>query len=68
MRLQYAVTILFGRYGSDVLNHQLDLMRLASVVLDIYTMTAVLGRASRAYCTGLAHSDNEVSRNNSCNI
>jgi hypothetical protein len=37
------------------------LKRLADVAIDIYGMTAVLGRASRSYCIGLQNSAEEVS-------
>lgn len=52
---------MFRMHGQDVVNQQLNLMRLADIITLIYAMTAVLGRASRAYCTGIAHAEVEVS-------
>lgn len=60
LRLQFAVNIFFSRYGSDVINMQLELMRLADTAVKIYAMTCVLGRASRSYCIGLRNSESEV--------
>lgn len=34
--------------------------RLSTIITRIYAMTAVIGRASRSYCTGIRFSDNEV--------
>lgn len=59
-RLQYAVEIALQRHGKDIIEKQMDLKRLADIVIDIYAMTACLGRASRAYCIGLPNSDHEV--------
>lgn len=61
LRFQYAVKYMLRIHGQDVVNQQLDLMRLADIITLIYAMTAVLGRASRAYCTGIANTDPEVS-------
>lgn len=60
LRLQYAVSILFKRYGSDVINQQFELMRIADAAVKIYAMTCVLGRASRSYCIGLRNAETEV--------
>uniref|UniRef100_A0A1B6GAU8 Acyl-CoA dehydrogenase/oxidase N-terminal domain-containing protein n=1 Tax=Cuerna arida TaxID=1464854 RepID=A0A1B6GAU8_9HEMI len=60
LRLQYAVTVIFTRYGTDVVNQQIELMRLADAAIRIYAMTAVLARASRSYCIGLKNAQSEV--------
>lgn len=60
LRFQYAVKYMLRQHGQDVVNQQLDLMRLADIITLIYAMTAVLGRASRAYCTGIANAESEV--------
>ncbi|KAF4533144.1 hypothetical protein B566_EDAN007955 [Ephemera danica] len=60
LRLQYAVEILLSRYGNDVMNHQMELKRIADVAIDIYGSTAVLARASRSYCIGLRNAEHEL--------
>ncbi|KAL7636235.1 UNVERIFIED_CONTAM: hypothetical protein RMT77_012992 [Armadillidium vulgare] len=60
--LQHTGEHLLGVYGKEIShpNHQLDLKRLADAVIDVYAMTAVLGRASRSYCIGVRNSDHEM--------
>lgn len=48
------------RHGSKVTEAQMELRRLAEMAMDTYAMTAALGRASRAYCTGIRHCDSDV--------
>lgn len=38
----------------------MQLRRLADIAIDLYAMTACLGRASRSVCLGLQHCDHEV--------
>ncbi|XP_054281665.1 complex I assembly factor ACAD9, mitochondrial-like [Macrosteles quadrilineatus] len=59
-RLQFAVSVLFERYGSEVVNQQIELMRITDAAVKIYAMTAVLGRSSRSYCLGLRNGETEV--------
>ncbi|XP_066997149.2 complex I assembly factor ACAD9, mitochondrial isoform X2 [Anabrus simplex] len=59
-RFQYALEILISRHGNSIIDHDIELCRLADLVVNIYAMTAVLGRASRSYCIGLQDSDYEV--------
>ena len=40
--------------------NQLEVARLADCAIDLYAMTAVLSRASRAYCIGLKNAVHEV--------
>ncbi|KAJ9580258.1 hypothetical protein L9F63_004071 [Diploptera punctata] len=60
LRLQYGVEIALARHGREIVERHMVLKRLADVVIDIYVMTAVLGRASRSYCIGLQDSKEEM--------
>lgn len=60
LRLQYGVEIALSRHGQSIIDQQMLLKRLADVAIDIYAMTAVLGRASRSYCIGLQNSAEEI--------
>lgn len=44
LRLQFATETLLSRYGPEVINKHIDLARLAECVIDIYAMTAILGK------------------------
>jgi acyl-CoA dehydrogenase family protein 9 len=43
-QFQYAVEMLLGRHGKEIAEKQIELRRLADIAIDIYAMTAVLGR------------------------
>lgn len=43
-----------------MVNDHQNLKRLAECVIDIYAMTACIGRASRSYCIGLRNADMEL--------
>lgn len=65
--LEYAVFVLrnvtketLQKSGRDIIDNQLYLRRLAEIVMEIYAMTAMIGRASRAYSIGLKNADHEV--------
>lgn len=60
LRLQYATETLLIRHGVEVVNDHQNLRRLAECIIDIYAMTACIGRASRSYCIGLRHSEAEI--------
>ncbi|XP_047102374.1 complex I assembly factor ACAD9, mitochondrial-like [Schistocerca piceifrons] len=60
LRLPYAVEVVLSRHGQKIVDHQMELRRIADIVIDIFAMTAVLGRASRSYCIGLQHAESEV--------
>ncbi|PSN49598.1 Acyl-CoA dehydrogenase family member 9 [Blattella germanica] len=60
LRLQYGVEVALQRHGKLIVDKQLTLKRLADSVIDIYAMTAVLGRASRSHCIGLQDSPEEM--------
>jgi acyl-CoA dehydrogenase family protein 9 len=61
-RLGYATEILLQRRGANITDpkYQLELQRLADILIDVYAMTAVLSRASRSYCIGLHEAEAEV--------
>lgn len=61
-RFQYAVESVLSRHGKKVTDpgNQMELARLADCAIDIYGMTAVLGRSSRAYCIGVKNADHEI--------
>lgn len=60
IRVQYTTELLLSRNGAEVVEKHMDLRRLACCLIDIYAMTACLGRASRAYCIGLQHGNYEM--------
>lgn len=45
LRLQFATEILLCRHGIEVINAHKDLERLAECAIDIYAMTACLGKS-----------------------
>ncbi|XP_018579425.1 acyl-CoA dehydrogenase family member 9, mitochondrial [Anoplophora glabripennis] len=59
-RLEFATEVLLARFGPDVVNQHIDLRRIAECIINIYVMTACLGRASRSYCIGLQYSNYEM--------
>ncbi len=65
MRFQYIVEVVLQREGANIVEKQLTLKRLADIAIDIFSMTAVLSRASRSYCTGIQNASSEVS---SCSL
>jgi len=56
------VMTLMSRYGAEIVHpkHQMEVVRLGDIAMDLYGMTAVLSRASRAYVIGLHNSDQDV--------
>lgn len=60
LRLQFATETLLLQHGIEVVNDHQNLQRLAESVIDIFAMTACVGRASRSYCIGLRHADMEL--------
>ncbi|CAG2053996.1 unnamed protein product [Timema podura] len=62
LKLQYASEMVLTRHGSEVGEYQMELSRLADIAIDVFAMTAVLGRASRSYCIGLQNGSDEVRR------
>ncbi|XP_055524271.1 complex I assembly factor ACAD9, mitochondrial [Wyeomyia smithii] len=60
MRLKLATECTLSRHGLEVINRHIELVRLADIAVLIYAMLAATSRASRSYCIGLAHGDQEV--------
>ncbi|XP_058844441.1 complex I assembly factor ACAD9, mitochondrial-like [Acipenser ruthenus] len=54
------VESLLYRFGKTIVDEQLVLKRVADIVINLYTMTAVLSRASRSISIGLRNHDHEV--------
>ena len=44
----------------EIVSAQMDLAKVADIVIDLYAMTACLSRANRSYCLGLQNADHEV--------
>ncbi|XP_076239740.1 complex I assembly factor ACAD9, mitochondrial [Calliopsis andreniformis] len=49
----------FHRYGAEIVDRQIHLMRITDLLTEIYGVTANLSRVSRSYCIGLHNSDHE---------
>ncbi|XP_014282113.1 complex I assembly factor ACAD9, mitochondrial [Halyomorpha halys] len=60
LRLQYVIDKVLSRHGSELVKRQLELKRIADVACEIYSMVAILSRASKSYCTGVRFSDQEI--------
>lgn len=59
-RVQMVVEILLTRFGPEVIQKQIDIIRLADCAVLLYAMFASISRASRSYCIGLKNSDYEM--------
>ena len=46
--------------SQEIVSAQMDLAKVADIVIDLYAMTACLSRANRSYCLGLQNADHEV--------
>lgn len=60
LQFQMAVELVLSHHGKQVIEKQMDMRRVADVVIDLYAMAAVLSRASRSYCIGLRNAEHEV--------
>ncbi|GAB6029896.1 hypothetical protein CHUAL_005596 [Chamberlinius hualienensis] len=60
-RLEFAVELALHQHGHKIMEKQWVLKRLADIAIDIYAMTACVGRASRSYCLGFPNCKQEVS-------
>lgn len=60
LRLQYCVENMLVCHGQEIKDRQIVLEKISEILVDVYGMTAVLGRASRSYCTGIKFSDDEI--------
>lgn len=55
-----AVEDILSQFGNKVVNEQMKLRRIADIAIDLYAMTACIGRASRSLCIGLRNADHEI--------
>lgn len=60
MRLKLASECVLSRHGAEVVSKHIELIRLADVAVLVYAMVATATRASRSYCIGLRHAEQEV--------
>ncbi|CAH2062146.1 unnamed protein product, partial [Iphiclides podalirius] len=60
LRMKWACETMMARHGVEVPRAHLELNRLAEAASEILVISAVLARASRAYCIGLRNSENEM--------
>lgn len=60
IRLQIGTETLLTRNGVQVMDKQVEVLRLSESAQLVYAMFASVSRASRAYCIGLQHSDYEM--------
>lgn len=58
--IRKCVEELFVRHGLYLTTERMELIRLSEILVEVYAMTAVVARASRAYCIGLRNCDDEV--------
>ncbi|XP_033102473.1 complex I assembly factor ACAD9, mitochondrial-like [Anneissia japonica] len=55
----YVNESMLSKYKKDIINQQLVLKRIADISIDIYSMTAVLSRATRAKVNGIKNNDHD---------
>ncbi|XP_055594611.1 complex I assembly factor ACAD9, mitochondrial [Uranotaenia lowii] len=60
MRLKLATECVLSRHGTDIVNHHIEQVRLADIAVLVYAMIATASRASRSYCIGLQHGEQEI--------
>ncbi|XP_013165879.1 PREDICTED: acyl-CoA dehydrogenase family member 9, mitochondrial [Papilio xuthus] len=60
LRMKFACETIMSRHGVDVASAFTELNRMAEAGSEILAMTAVLARASRAYCIGLRNAEVEM--------
>jgi len=61
-RFQYGVESVLSRHAKKVVEpeNQMEIARLADCAIDLFAMTAVLGRASRSKSIGVRNADHEI--------
>lgn len=59
-RLQSSTETLLSRYGIEIMDRQVELLRISECAVLSYAMFASIARSSRAYCIGLQYSDFEM--------
>lgn len=57
--LNKSIMKLLEQYGLEITQRHVELSRVSTMMTDLYGITANLSRASRSYCIGLRHADNE---------
>nr|XP_026488606.1 acyl-CoA dehydrogenase family member 9, mitochondrial [Vanessa tameamea] len=60
LRMRFTCETLMSRHGQEIGNAFTELTRLAEAATEILAMSAVLARASRAYCIGLRNGELEM--------
>lgn len=60
LQFEKVVGNVLARHGKEVSDKQMELRRVADIAIDLFAMTAVLSRASRAYSIRLSDADHEV--------
>ncbi|XP_071960991.1 complex I assembly factor ACAD9, mitochondrial-like [Antedon mediterranea] len=55
----YVNESMLSKFQKDIINQQLVLKRIADIAIDIYGMTAVLSRATRAKVNGIKNNDHD---------
>lgn len=60
LRFEHAIIKTLSMLGPETVHDQMYLRRIADCASLLYTMTAVLSRASRAYCIGSENADDEL--------
>ncbi|XP_055633695.1 complex I assembly factor ACAD9, mitochondrial [Toxorhynchites rutilus septentrionalis] len=59
-RLKLATEHALSRHGIEIVSKHIELVRLADIAVLIYAMVATAARASRSYCIGLRHGEQEI--------
>ncbi|WAR25109.1 ACAD9-like protein [Mya arenaria] len=57
--LERAVLKLLRQYGNGIIDEQMQLKRLADMAIDLYALTACIGRTSRSLSLGLKNNEHE---------
>lgn len=60
VRLKLATECALSRHGTEIIARHIELVRVADIAVLLYAMLATASRASRSYCIGLKHADQEI--------
>lgn len=60
LRMNAAAEIILARHGMTVVQHTVEVAKLAEAAMLCYAMFATIARASRSYCIGLRNADQET--------
>lgn len=58
-RLHLGCDILLASHGTSVMKKQIDIMRVGDSAIELYALFCSVARASRSYCIGLRHAEQE---------